>query len=107
MSVSEPVTKDYLAEVCALVLSKLEAYPCRVYLYGSRATGKAWRSSDVDIAVWPLEPLPPGTLAKIREALHESHVPYHVELVDLSHSDEAFRDRVLREGVLWNEHENA
>lgn len=35
------------------------------------------------------------------EALEESHVPYRVDVVDLSTVDSAFCDRVLETGVIW------
>ena len=42
-----------------------------------------------------------GLLSQIRESLQESHVPFNVELVDLSQTDEAFKKRVLEEGIVW------
>ena len=49
-----------------------------------------------------LSGLPPGLLAELREALEESTVPWRVEVVDLSETDAAFRERVLKEGIVWN-----
>ncbi len=94
---------DYLAEVKRIVLDGLKGHRAKVYLFGSRATGEAWRWSDIDVAVLPLEPLPMGLLGEISEALEESTVPYTVDVVDLSVADSSFRERVEREGVLWND----
>jgi hypothetical protein len=52
------------------------------------------------VAVLPRRPLPTGLLSRIREALEESHVPYRVDVVDLSSVDPAFRKRILETGVL-------
>ena len=93
---------DHLAEVKRIVLGGLKGHRAKVYLFGSRATGEAWRWSDIDVAVLPLEPMPEGLLGEIREALEESHVPFFVDLVDLSHAEASLRRRVKREGVLWN-----
>jgi hypothetical protein len=95
-----------LAEVKRLVLKGLAGYAVRVYLFGSQAQGTARHTSDIDVAILPLEPLPPWVLSVLREALEESHIPYHVDLVDLSITDAAFRERVMREGIVWNEPEN-
>ena len=95
-----------LAETRRLVLRGLEGFPARVYLFGSRATGTARRTSDINVAVWPLAELPVGTLALIREALEESSVIYTVDLVDLRDTDETFRARVLAEGTPWHEPTN-
>ena len=99
--------EDDLKLVRQLVLSGLGGAPARVYLFGSRATGHARPASDIDVAVWPLAELPVGTLSLIREALEESLIPFTVDLVDLRDTDEAFRKRVLKEGIVWHEPENA
>jgi hypothetical protein len=55
------------------------------------------------VAVMPLDPIPREVLSDIREALEESLVIYPVDLVDLSEASDDFRQRVLREGVSWND----
>ena len=81
---------------------ELGVQTARLYLFGSRARGDATRASDVDIAILPDVPLEPGTLARIRDALEESTIPYEVEVVDLSSADESFRRKVLAEAIAWN-----
>lgn len=51
----------------------------------------------------PQEELPDGLLSEIREALEESTVAYPVDLVDLSEASSSFRERVMREGIPWND----
>jgi uncharacterized protein len=92
-----------LAEVRKLVLAGLHGYRAAVYLFGSWASGKAGRASDIDVAVLPLEPIPRHLFSKIREVLEESCVIYKVDLVDLSDASAEFRSRILSEGVLWSE----
>jgi hypothetical protein len=58
-------------------------------------------SSDLDIGVLPIGPLPADALARLREAFDESTIPYEVDVVDLSSVSPAFRERVLREGQQW------
>lgn len=91
-----------LAEARRIVLTVLGRHRARVFLYGSRARGAAGRQSDLDIAILPLSPLPPGTLSELREALEESTIPYEVDVIDLSTVDDAFRNKVLSEGVVWS-----
>ncbi|GBE15562.1 nucleotidyltransferase domain protein [bacterium BMS3Abin14] len=90
-----------LDQVKRLVLKGLLGHDAQVFLFGSHATGKAGRASDIDVAVLPVRELPAGLLSRIRESLQESYVPFSVELVDLSQTDEAFRERVLAEGIIW------
>ena len=84
-----------------IVLKHLKGYRAKIYLYGSQAKGKAYRSSDIDVAVLPLQPVPGWVLSEIREDLEESDILYPVDLVDLSKADDKFRQRVKKEGILW------
>lgn len=90
-----------LAEIRERLSSFLGLYPCRVYLFGSWATGRATPSSDVDIAILPEKPLPTGLLSDIRFELEESPLLLTVDLIDLSQTTQTFRQRVLTEGKLW------
>jgi len=90
-----------LDKVRQIIMAQLGDYPARVFLFGSHATGRAARASDIDVAVLPDGDLPVGLLSRIREELENSNVPYKVDLIDLSQTDEAFRQRVLAEGLLW------
>ena len=94
-----------LEEVRRIVLRFLKGIPggaqARVYLFGSFARGEACRVSDVDVAILPSEPLPPGLLAEMDEALENSRALYPVDLIDLSTVSDDFRTRVLSEGISW------
>lgn len=92
-----------LEQVRRIVLDRLRGRRARVYLFGSTATATARPSSDVDVAVEPLAPLPPRVLADLREALDESTVPYDVDLIDLSAASPEFRERVRQEGIAWTD----
>jgi Predicted nucleotidyltransferases len=74
-----------------------------LYLFGSRARGKARRFSDIDVAVRAKCPLPPGLLAEVREELEQSNCLLEVDLVDLSEAGEALIAAVNREGIPWND----
>lgn len=96
-----PPDSPDLEEVRRIILGRLQGYRARVYLFGSFARGTAWRASDIDVAVLPLDPLPTGLLAEIHEALEESRALHPVDLVDLSQTGPDFRRRVESEGILW------
>ncbi len=87
--------------VRSIVLEKLSGYPVRVYLFGSRARGEAHRTSDIDVAVQPLGPLPAWVLAELRAALEESDCLAQVDVVNLEEAAPAPRERVFEEGILW------
>jgi predicted nucleotidyltransferase len=102
-SLSTKVQSDDLKTTRRIVLDGLKGYRVKVYLFGSQATGKFRPTSDIDVAILPFEPLSQLVLANIREALEESNIVRTVDLVDLSEVDDAFKDRVLQEGIAWTE----
>ena len=91
-----------LAEVRQIIFNYLKDYSVQLYLFGSHARGDARPTSDIDVGILPKAPLPIGLLAELREALFESLIPVTVDLVDLSQSDEEFRQQILLEAIEWN-----
>lgn len=71
----------------------------RVFVFGSRANGKARRSSDLDLAVDAERALSPDERAALREAFENSVLPYKVDVVDMHSIDAGFRALVVRERV--------
>jgi predicted nucleotidyltransferase len=98
----DPDSPD-LREVRRIVLRGLAGRSARVYLFGSWARGEASRVSDIDVAILPIEPLPAGLLAELQDDLDESASLYPVDLVDLTTTSDAFRARVLAEGLPWSD----
>ncbi len=72
---------------------------CRVYLFGSRATGSYKDASDFDIGVLAARDIS-RELSLARERLEDSNIPFTVDLVDLSATSEEFARRVQEEGIL-------
>ena len=97
------VATKALEEVRRIVLDVVSEKKVQVYLFGSWARGEATHLSDIDVAIDPQTTLPRGMLAQLRERLEESHVPYRVDVVDLTRTSPEFRQRVLTEGVLWSD----
>ena len=98
-----PVAVRALAEVRRIARETLTGKEVMVYLFGSWARGEATLCSDIDLAIESPTPLPRGLLARLREQLEESHVPYRVDVVNLQKTDAGFRRRVLAEGILWSD----
>jgi predicted nucleotidyltransferase len=62
-----------------------------VRAFGSRVTGRARPTSDLDLALMSTEPLDLLVLADLREAFSESDLPMRVDVVDWSAISPAFR----------------
>jgi len=91
-----------VAQARKIILDHLKDYPVQLYLFGSRARGDARPTSDIDVGILPKAPLPTGLLAELREALFESLIPVTVDLVDLSQTDEDFKQQILQDAIIWN-----
>ena len=93
----------YLNQVRKILLDHLKGYRFQLFLFGSQTTQQAGRTSDIDVGILPMAPLPKGLLSEIREELEESHIPYPVDLVDLSRSNPEFLQHISQKGIRWND----
>jgi len=66
----------------------------------SHATGRAWRYSDLDLAIDAGRKLTLDELAILAEAFSESDLPYRVDVVDWHSVDDGFRRMIAAERVL-------
>ncbi len=67
-----------------------------VWAYGSRVTGQAHESSDLDIVLRNPGQLnqPQKNLSQLREAMRESNLPILVEVLDWARIPESFRREI-------------
>ena len=90
------------AEHRRLVLSILRAnlpQTTKVWVFGSRATGRARRYSDLDLAIDAGRPLTLDEIAGLTEAFSDSDLPYKVDLVDWHNIDGRWRQTIMAERV--------
>ena len=71
-----------------------------VWAFGSRAKWNAKAFSDLDLAIITDEPLPIDTSAALNEAFSESDLPWKVDVVDWSVTNDTFREIIRRERVV-------
>ena len=93
---------DLSSEYRRLVLDLLRAnLPQRVraWVFGSRATGRARRYSDLDLAIDAGRPLTLDETARLAEAFSDSDLPYRVDVVDWHAIDDRFRGVIAGERV--------
>lgn len=90
----------HLAMVLAVLAEHLPEAELRVF--GSRATGKAHRHSDLDLLVVGPQDLPWQRLMAAEEAFAESDLPFSVDLVEAWKADADFLGRIRQESLpLW------
>jgi len=86
----------------ALVLEILGAHlpsAAKVYVFGSRTTGKARRMSDLDLAIDAGRRLSTDEIVILREAFTESDLPFRVDITDWHAIEDYFRELIEKEQV--------
>jgi predicted nucleotidyltransferase len=80
----------------------------KVYLFGSWARNQQKQTSDIDIAIAfvNVEITNRMILRSIRDALEESSIPYHVDVVNFHEMETEMKNNVLKEGILWTDWHN-
>jgi predicted nucleotidyltransferase len=66
-------------------------------VFGSRATGRARRYSDLDLAIDASRRLTLAEIARLNEAFSDSDLPYRVDLVDWHDIDDRWRQIIAAE----------
>ncbi|MDR0727315.1 MAG: nucleotidyltransferase domain-containing protein [Puniceicoccales bacterium] len=71
-----------------------------VYVFGSRATGKARKFSDLDLAIDYPDGIPENTLLALKDDFEESNFPYFVDITDYHRCDRPFQEIIDRTNTL-------
>jgi len=67
----------------------------KIFIFGSRATGKARKFSDYDVGIIGEKPVEWKTLSLIDEVFEESDIPFKIDLVDFSLVSDKFKKTAL------------
>jgi len=90
------LTAEHRAIVQAVLRQHLPP-GAKVWVFGSRATGRAYRGSDLDLAIDAGQPLPYPTQSELGFAFEDSDLPYTVDVLDMhSLPDDAFRRNIQK-----------
>ncbi len=81
------------------ILRKRLSASSRVWVFGSRATGKSKPYSDLDLAIDQDTPMPFSLSAALSLDFEESHLPFKVDIVDLKSISEEFRRRIENDKI--------
>jgi predicted nucleotidyltransferase len=90
-------TIDITPEHRQLVIDILREYlpsGAAVWVFGSRATGRARRYSDLDLAIDAGRQLSLDETGALAEAFSDSDLPYRVDIVDWQMISEGFRQLI-------------
>ncbi len=95
-----------LNEIKKAVLESIDKYlpleKTYVFLFGSRARGDFFRSSDYDIGLYNGETVSLADIALIEGELEKYTIPVDVDFIDFSQTDPDFKKISLSKIDLWN-----
>jgi predicted nucleotidyltransferase len=75
----------------------------KAWVFGSRATGRARRYSDLDLTIDAGRRLTLDETARLIEAFSDSDLPYRVDLLDWHDIDERWRETIVADRVALTE----
>ena len=96
-------TIDLQSTYLKIVLQILQKHlppKATVSLFGSRATGKAKKFSDIDLVVQAENPISNEILVTLANDFEESDLPYKVDIVDWTTIDKSFQERIKNDTIL-------
>ncbi len=88
---------EYIEFIKRTVASHLKHY--KLYVFGSRVTGRAKQYSDIDLAL-DSEELTGEVKSKLEFIFENSTMPYEVDIVDLRKISEKFKNIISKDLVL-------
>lgn len=97
------IGNDKISELKRLTLALFKDAKVKIILFGSRARGDNYSSSDVDIGIIPLGSIDEGKIALLKEKMENMNIPYKVEVVNFSEVSEEFEKEAMRGAVVWKE----
>jgi len=102
MKSKSTVYKSSLELLKGIVKDVFKGENVKVVLFGSRARGDYFETSDMDIGILLEGETNKNKVALLREKIDNSNIPYKVDVVDLSQASSEFTDKALKEGlVIW------
>lgn len=74
---------------------------CKVYLFGSQATGKSHAGSDIDLGLDNGFKIPRKIILNILIDIDQTVIPMKIDLVDMHSAQESIKLAIIKEGILW------
>lgn len=99
---SKTIYKSSLELLKDIVKDVFKGEEITVILFGSRARGDYFETSDMDVGILPKGEMNESQIVLLRERIENSNIPYKVDVIDLSQISKEFAQKVLREGmIIW------
>lgn len=98
--------EKYLSIAKEIILKQVPKDDFAVFLFGSRASGKSNRTSDIDVGIYGETTFPQLIKINIEDELEGSNIPYYVDVIDFKAVSEEFKKIALQSIVVWHNPKN-
>lgn len=88
-------------DIKKIIFRHLSPKKYKIFVYGSRATGRARKWSDYDIGVMGKGEAPQAVLSSLSEELEGSNIPVNVDVVDFHHVSDRFKNLAFYKTIPW------
>ncbi|MBI2464384.1 nucleotidyltransferase domain-containing protein [Candidatus Peregrinibacteria bacterium] len=93
----ENISSDFLKKEIRNRMEKhLDLKKYKVFIFGSRVTGKGDEHSDIDIGIEGDKPIPRVLFSNMRDEIEDIPILYTIEVVDFQRVPKEFRDIALQ-----------
>ncbi|MBO1926483.1 nucleotidyltransferase domain-containing protein [Thiomicrorhabdus sp. 6S2-11] len=84
-------------EIIQAILANYLPENCSVWVFGSRAKGRATYQSDLDLAIECQSLLDSKIISRLKYEFEESKLPFMVDIVDFNSVSDSFREIIERD----------
>ena len=95
--------QKYLNILKEIVLSIVDTEKVMVFLFGSRVSSHHNPNADADIGLFSDDTIPATLFHQIRNAIEDSIIPWHVDIIDFTRVDSKFREEAAKDIAIWNQ----
>jgi len=96
---NDGLEKEVRDKIIAVLTALFPKY--KIYLFGSRAKDKFYRSSDIDIAIDAGKELPTRDIDEAKSVMEALNIVYKVDVVDLYYIPTEMKESIPKEKVIW------
>ena len=80
-----------LSSIKSILLKYPELNDKHIFIYGSRATGKNRKYSDIDLGIEGNQPLSATTYVSLQQDFVDSDIPFTIDVVDFNKTSDTFK----------------
>ena len=103
MKSKEVIENKYIWKLKEMVMEFLKYDKVKVILFGSRARGDNYISSDIDIGIIPYGKFDDKKITLLKEKTENLNIPYKVEIVNFMEVSKEFKQEALKKVVIWKD----